>query len=208
MTHTIENSMFSDRESWLTEAANLAFDDLLMPIVEASGVHDYERPNFRISVGFPKHTRGGKAVAVCFRRAASSDGVNEIFINPEIDEPIEVLSAMIHEQIHAIDDCHSGHRNFFAYVARKAGLEGHLTATFAGDKLIARLKGYIELLGAFPHNKMNINMVHRKDGTRQLKVSCTNCDFSFRTSMKQVVRISSDAACPCCMALETLKLIV
>lgn len=193
---------FQDRESWLTEAANLMLDDIIMPVVDASD-YDYERPNFRISVGFPKHTRGGKAIAVCFVREVSTDGVNEIFINPEIDNPVEVMSSMAHELIHAVDDCASGHQNFFAYVARKIGLEGKLTSTHAGESLEAKLVEYSDLLGAFPHSRMSIEKGRKKQTTRQIKVSCQNsdCGFIFRTSQTQIEKLFSNphATCPACV---------
>ena len=185
------NPLFKDRESWLTEAGNLILDDILTPIVLASG-YTFDRPQFRISIGFPKHSRGGKAIAVCFIRAASSDGVNEIFINPELDDPIKVMEAMVHELVHAYDDCASGHRNFFATVARKAGLEGPLTSTIAGDKLMATMTEYAGLLGVFPHRKM------------QLKVSCDHkgCEFIFRTSQVQLSKLFQEGMeapyCPAC----------
>ncbi len=81
---TTMNALFPTREAYLTEAANLIPDDLLMGIVEKK--YEYARPNFRVSVGFPKHSRGGKAIASCFSTEASSDGVNEIFINPSPQE--------------------------------------------------------------------------------------------------------------------------
>jgi hypothetical protein len=199
---TTLNPLFQDRESWLTEAANLILDDTLMLLVE--GKYEYERPNFRISIGFPKHSRGGKAVAVCFVREASTDGVNEIFINPEIDNPVHVMEAMTHELIHAIDNCKSGHQNFFAYVARKAGLDGKLTATHAGEKLEATLNSYARDLGPFPHSKMVLDQGHKKDSTRQLKVQCDDesCQFLFRTSLRQLSKLFAEGMerpyCPAC----------
>lgn len=206
MNAPINNTLFPTREAYLTEAANLALDDLIMPIVDQwhvkKGFIEYDRPNFRISVGFPKHSRGGKAVAVCFVTEASTDHVNEIFINPEIDDPYEVLEHMIHELCHAVDNCASGHQNFFAFVARKVGLEGKLTATFAGDALRASLKEYVDLLGNFPHHKMVSDRVHKKDSTRQLKVECwsTDCNFMFRTSAKQIEKLGlpGSSTCPAC----------
>ncbi len=196
--------MFDTREEYLTEAANLILDDLLMPIVEESN-WDYERPQFRISVGFPKHTRGGKAIAVCHVREASSDHVNEIFISPEIDDPIIVMQSLVHELIHAIDDCASGHRNFFAHVARKSGLEGPLTKTVAGAKLGSDLESYSQLLGAFPHHRMVLN-TRKKATTRQLKVQCSACDFLFRASAKQIDRLLiGHAPCPCCETRGSLE---
>lgn len=196
---------FNDREAWLTEAANLMLDDLIMPVVEkwnSKNSDNHDRPNFRISVGFPKHSRGGKAIAVCFVKEASTDGVNEIFINPEIDNPIDVMQALAHELIHAIDDCASGHRHFFAYTARQIGLEGQLTKTVAGKELMGTLLGYADLLGAFPHAKMQMSKGHTKDKTRQLKVECGNsdCGFLFRTSGSQRSKLgeSGKAFCPAC----------
>ncbi|HUW44519.1 MAG TPA: hypothetical protein VMW50_01865, partial [Dehalococcoidia bacterium] len=166
---TTEKIMFDDREAWLTEASNLILDDLIM-----NQCPGFERPSFRISIGFPKHSRGGRAIAVCFKKEASSDGVNEIFINPEIDDAVQVLESVAHELIHAVDNCESGHRNFFARVARAIGLDGKFTATFAGADLKGVLESYSVLLGKFPHQKMQMAAVHKKDGTRQLKVECTS----------------------------------
>ena len=188
--------LFDDREAWLTEAANLMLDDLIMPVAS-----EFARPNFRISVGFPKHSRGGKAIAVCFAKEASSDGVNELFINPEIDNPIEVLGSVAHELIHAVDNLASGHKGFFARVARKIGLEGKLTETYAGEDLAGVLESYSGLLGKFPHAKMQMDKGHKKDSTRQKKVECTekmDCGFIFRTSASQLAKMPLDAACPCC----------
>jgi len=187
---------FDTREAYLTEAADLILDDILMPIVEASD-WDYERPKYRISVGFPKHSRSGKAVAVCFPRASSSDDLNEIFVTPERDDPMQVLADLLHELIHSIDDLESGHRNFFAHVARKAGLEGKLTSTYAGEGLLKTLSEYALLLGDYPHHKMTIT--HKKQTTRQLKLSCTECGFVMRTSQKWMDCIEPTvAACPVC----------
>ena len=200
----LHNPLFKDRESWLTEAGNLILDDILTPVVKKAG-YEYERPQFRISIGFPKHSRGGKSIAVCFVRAASTDGVNEIFINPELDDPVAVMEAMVHELVHAYDDCASGHRNFFATVARKAGLEGPLTATHCGDKLLGKLKEYAGLLGVFPHRKMQLDKTHRKDGTRQLKVWCDDatCGFIFRTSEIQLAKLfRKEVEAPFCPACD------
>ena len=201
------NPVFPTREAYLSEAAGLILDDLIMPFIESESLINpatgacYVRPDYRVSVGFPKHSRGGKAVAVCFSKEASTNGMNEIFINPEIDDPIEVLSAVTHELIHATDDLRSGHRHFFAAVARSVGLEGPLTATFAGDALKATLEEYVAMLGSFPHNRMVMDRAHKKGTTRQLKVECDwlLCGFMFRTSQAQMDKMmSSHRRCPAC----------
>jgi len=199
------HQLFDDREAWLTEAAQLLLDDLITPVVEAKG-YTYQRPPIRISVGFPKHTRGGKAIAVCFARAASTDGVNEIFVNPEIDEPEQVLGTLAHELVHAYDDCESGHQHFFAAIARGIGLEGKLRSTEPGLDLRKRLAAYHELLGKYPHSRMNTDVTHKKGGTRQLKVTCTGCGFIFRTSAKWAAHIDDGSTCPVCRVVGSLEL--
>jgi hypothetical protein len=200
----MQNITFETREDYLTEAVNLLLDDVIMPAVEALG-YSYDRPKFRISVGFPPGNRGGKAVAVCYKREVSTDGVNEIFVTPERDDPMQVLGDVAHEVIHAVDDCESGHQNFFAKVARKIGLEGKLTSTVAGADLLDVLAGYVDFLGAYPHHKMEIAKI-KKDGTRQLKVKCHECDMTFRTSQKWINKIDTwTAHCPCCDSTGTLR---
>jgi hypothetical protein len=198
------DTMFDTRESYLQEAANLILDELIMPAVAAKGF-EYPRPAFRISVGWPKHSRGGKAVAQCFTREASTDGRNEIFVTPEIDDPVRVMDAVAHELIHAVDDCASGHRNFFAAVARAIGLEGPLTATEAGPELAGKLSEIAGLLGGFPHHRMDIGKSHKPGGTRLVKVECSDCGFHFRTSQKQIDLIPADHACPACAAPSSLQ---
>ena len=184
---------FDTREAYLTEASALILDEILMPISPGA-----ERPPLRISVGWPKGSRGGKVVAQCFKRRVSADGVNEIFVTPEIDDPVTVLEALVHEIIHAIDDCESGHRNYFARTARKAGLVGKLTATKAGDALAATLREYSELLGAYPHHRMDTDKGRQRQTTRMLKIKCGGCGFTARASAKWIEEMPSTAVCPVC----------
>ena len=199
------SALFETREAYLQEAASLLLDDVVMPAVEAKG-YAFERPRFRISMGFPPNSRGNKVIAVCFVSEASSDGVNEIFVNPTIDDPIEVLESVAHELIHAVDNCASGHRNFFAAVARRIDLVGKLTATKAGDKLGATLAEFVSLLGDFPHHKMNIEAGRKKGGTRMLKVECywEDCQFSFRASQTQIDKMTSHD-CLACGEADSLR---
>lgn len=208
MTNAPINPLFETREAYLQEAASLILDDCIMPAVEAKGF-DFPRPRFRISMGFPPNSRASqKVIAVCFVRAASSDGVNEIFINPTIDDAPTVLDSIAHELIHATDDCKSGHRNFFASIARKIGLEGKLTETHAGPALATTLEGIANLLGPFPHHKMDIQAGRKIGGTRLLKVECRweDCKFSFRTSQKQIDKMVSHD-CPACLEANSLELV-
>lgn len=185
------------REAWLTEAAAIILDGIIMPHAANSGLR---HPPVRITVGWPKGSRGGKkAIGQCFVRAASTDGVNEIFISPEIDEPMVILPVLVHELIHALLDCADGHRGRFATYAKACGLTGPMTATKAGVSLSAQLAELAGALGGFPHARMDVDSHRRIAGTRQLKVSCGHCGFVARTSLMQVMRwADGDRVCPVC----------
>lgn len=184
---------FDTREAYLTEAAGLILDDLILPVSEG-----LDRPPIRISVGWPKGSRGGKVIAQCFKRAASTDGHNEIFVTPELDDPIQVMEALAHELVHAMDDTVSGHKGFFARVARSIGLEGKLTATYAGERLKAELAEYATLLGPYPHHAMDVAKGRKPQGTRLLKLECNGCGFVARASAKWINELPAEALCPCC----------
>ena len=185
-----------DRESWLTEAAQLIQDDIIRPALPSG--HVIENP-FRVSVGFPPNSRASsKHIACCIIAGASADNHNELFISPVEDDSHKILGSLVHEMIHQADDCKSGHRNFFAHVARKVGLEGKFTATTAGDKLNRYFDSLINLLGKIPHGKINIDKAKAKQGTRMIKVYCPECLFQFRTTQVQLEKIQV-TECPACM---------
>ena len=186
-----ENGLELDREAWLTEMSQFILDDIIMP--ECNGL---PAPPIRLSVGFPTGRRG-KAVAVCYKREASSDSTNEIFVSPTLDDSLEIAGALCHEIIHAVDNCASGHRHHFARVARRIGLIGKLTATRASGALLAKLAEYVVLLGKIPHAKLNMAKARTSDGTRMLKCMCGDCGFTFRTSAKWLAYIDNNTCNAC-----------
>jgi hypothetical protein len=147
------------RESWLREAAKLMksrFDNISCPVPE----------DFHVSVGF-KPAGGYESAIVmgcCYIRDVSSAHVNEIFISPEWDEPIEVLATFAHELIHAASDCLDGHGPGFRKYAVAFGLTGKMTATYAGPELRKYLAGVAKRLGPYPHSKTNIFTTTRRIG--------------------------------------------
>jgi hypothetical protein len=189
-----------DREAWLTEAATIILDGIIMPVAAPFG-----RPTFRVTVGFSKHSRGSakrRTIAQCFPREASTDNVNEIFVSPEIDDPMVVLPALTHELIHAVDNSTNVHRGWFTYVARDVGFVG---LSEPGTKLGIELLELARALGAYPHARMDLDALHQKQSTRQLKIACSDvrCGFIARSSRKHADRWSAafggyPAPCPCC----------
>jgi hypothetical protein len=149
--------------------------------------------DIEVSCGFPltggKGSRN-KTIGNCFNRAASQKGINEIFISPVLSDSIRVLDVLAHEMIHAIDDCKNGHRGAFRTMALKIGLTGKMTATTASPELEDGLKSIILELGEYPHSALDTGAT-KKQGTRNLKVSCPHCDFSYRTSRKNIETMSN-----------------
>ena len=176
-SHTVSNL---DRESWLTEAAQFILDDLIAPHCALPST------DFRISIGFPSG-KPSKVLAQCWKHEASADGVNEIFVSPTVSDSGEILAALTHELVHYADNCVSGHQHHFARVARAVGLDGKLTATVASPALAEQLDKYVSILGTIPHAKLDASLSgKKKQGTRMLKVACSACGFTFRTTQRHI----------------------
>jgi hypothetical protein len=188
------------REQWLTTAADLIFADIIEPELKP-GEHPGHK--YRCSVGFPRGSR--KAIAQYWKTTASEDGTGEIFTSPQIADSLAVLEALTHELIHYADDATSGHRNFFARVARAVGLEGKLTATYAGPDLRDTLEAYVDdLLGPIPHAALTPQKSGiKQQRNRQILVQCydQNCGFKFRAAQSQINRIVN-TVCPVCTSYE------
>lgn len=156
------------REQWLNAAvAELSglFEALAEPV-----------PPVRVSVGWPGG-RGKKATTIgqCWKSTASADGVPQVFISPVLDDAQKVLATLLHELVHAVDDCQNGHKGRFVSLAKKVGLVGPWTATTAGDALAETLKAMTETLGEYPHAALMPSLSGvPKQTTRMLKVECVN----------------------------------
>lgn len=184
------NTTQATREQWLNESAALLFDLVLTDSVR----QQHPIPPHKISVA-PMRS---KTLGTCHRRAQSDAQLNEIFITAHISDSLEVLAVLTHELIHATDDCESGHRNFFASAARKAGLIGKLTATTAGPELLEVLAGMVDILGPIPHAKLSTPP--KSKGRNNNKIVCTECGFQANLSRKWADLVAAPATCPVCAA--------
>lgn len=131
----------------------------------------------KVSCSWPGGGSARKRIGECWPRAFSAAKVNEIFISPAIDRPVQALDILVHELIHAIDDCKNGHRAPFKRMASLVGLEGKATATVCGPALRESLESIVGALGAYPHAKLNL-AGRKKQTTRNLKCMCQNEDCS------------------------------
>ena len=186
-----------NREQWLTECAEMILGEIIAPHCEIRENFDY-----RVSVGYAPNTRAkSKVIGVCHSSKVSELGRNEIFIVPTINDSMLVLEVLAHELIHAVDDCLSGHKGEFARIARAIGLEGKLTATYAGEALRDQLAMIHELFGDIPHAKIDQKMMEKpKQKARMLKVWC-DCGFKFnasRTQIETVLAAHGEITCNLC----------
>jgi len=194
---TIETNT-ANREQWLIEAANILSTSILLPAIVKQGDGGMMPLKYVVSIGHPKSKN---SIGECWKKAASEDLItSHIFITPTENSSTRILDVLLHELIHAADDCESGHKNFFARTARKVGLVGKLTATVAGDALQEKLLDIVDAIGEIPHSALNAaNSGKKKQTARMLKVECTYCKFTYRASRTQLLQaFEGEAVCPCC----------
>lgn len=178
------------REQWLIEAADLLNDCLLQ------GALDLDK--LQLSFGFPKGSR--KAIGQCFAKSQSTcKTVNAVFVSPLLHEPVEIMSVLLHELIHAVDDCKSGHKGDFARLARHLGFKTPLTQLNPSEQLTKRLTELNQELPQLDHRQL-AQASQKKQSTRMLKVECTDsdCGFTFRASQTQIEKLTVAAICPAC----------
>ena len=194
------------REQWLTATMAVIQDEILAPILHKNAL---ELPPIRYSLTAPKSTTGtSKVLGECWARAASTDGVNEVFITALLGtaDSVKVLEVAIHEYMHAALDNQHGHSGPFVDLCKEAGLvggrtkrsESSFTATKAGPDLHEQLTEIVADLGAMPHGAMAPALSGKKvQKNRQLLVACDSCDFKFRASQKTIdtIRHTNCLAC-------------
>ena len=72
-----------------------------------------------------------------------------------------------------------------------------MRATTASDELNEWLrKNIVDKLGKFPHGAVSLS--GKKQSVRNIKVSCDCCDFSFRTSRKNIDLMYYEPDCLAC----------
>jgi len=196
---------FTEREPWLA-AASVALQHQVFPRANVTA-EQWEQRKYRVACGFPIGYRGSRtgkvALGQAFDPSISADGTMEVFINPILDKPLDVLAVLAHELAHVWAGIQAGHRGEFARVARGIDLVGPLTSTAAGSWLSAELADIAQILGPYPHAKVDPN-ARKKQGTRLLKLQCGSCGWTARVSGLQARRLHVASACPVCSSINSL----
>jgi hypothetical protein len=198
--------MFTERETYLAAAA-VALQHEIFPLAGIAAT-DWSQRKYRVSCGFPIGYRGSRtgkiALGQAFDPSISADGTMEVFINPILDKPVDVIAVLLHELAHVYAGIQCGHRGEFARICRAVGLAGPMTATVPGDELRDKLQGIVDMLGSYPHAKVDPN-ARKKQGTRLLKLQCGSCGWTARVSALQANRLHAASACPVCSSINSLN---
>lgn len=156
------------RESWL-----LAAIEAVRPLFLAKQHHI---PPCQVSVGFASSGNRLGHIGQCWSTGSSAEPVNQIFISPTLSDACEVLDTLVHELVHAVDDCKHKHGKEFKKIALGLGLKGPMRSAGAGPELKAKLLVLLPQLGAYPHAPLSVPMkksVHRN----RPRAQCKTCGF-------------------------------
>jgi len=168
--------MSINREQWLNLAVDKLRTELFLPVGETV-------PVVRVSIGFPKGS-ARKIIGQFWPCEAVNDNTAAVFISPTLEDPIRILDVLAHELVHSIVPS-AGHGKAFKRIALAIGLTGKMTATVAGEELATRLNIMADELGPLPQSAINLGKSPtKKQGTRLIKVTCSDCGYIARTTRK------------------------
>lgn len=157
------------REAWLLQAT----EHLRQWFAEKG----YTTPHCRVSCGFASTGVRSGHIGQCWARSASADGVNQIFISPALGDAVEVLDTLVHELVHAVDDCQHKHGKEFKKIALRMGLKGPMRSASAGPELRAKLEQLCAVLGPYPHGELRVAKRTSARASRP-RARCDQCGFT------------------------------
>ena len=105
----------------------------IKPMIEHMG---YQVQAVKVSVGFLSTGGKGRHLGQCWPTESSAYSINQIFIAPHLLILIEVIDTLVHELVHAEDDCQSGHVENFNRIAKDIGLKSSKRITGARDAIL------------------------------------------------------------------------
>lgn len=157
------------REAWLIAAI-----EALRPLF-AEKKHLIPQ-NCQVSCGFASTGTRSHHIGQCWPTSYSADERNQIFISPSLADPIEVLDTLVHELVHAVDDCKNKHGKEFKKIALSLGMVGPMRSAGAGPALKVQLEAIAQVLGPYPHGKLKV--LHQKAIRRSRpRAKCTQCGY-------------------------------
>jgi hypothetical protein len=161
-------TLVNTREAWLLQAI-----DLLRPLFLSKGHQIPEQVS--VSCGFA--STGNKIhIGQCWSRQSSTNECNQVFISPTVDDPVTVLDILVHELVHAVDDCQHKHGKEFKKIALSLGMKGPMRSAEAGPELKKRLEEMALKLGPYPHGKLKQSLKKTVRKARA-RARCPECNY-------------------------------
>jgi hypothetical protein len=157
------------REAWLQQGV-----DALQPIFRSAG---HLLPAVRVSCGFASTGLRSNHIGQCWSRSTAPDGINQIFISPMLADPVQVLDTLVHELVHAVDDCAHHHGPVFKKIALSVGLKGPMRSASATPGLLEKLDQIAKRLGPYPHAELLLPRRPRSPTARP-RARCPQCDYT------------------------------
>lgn len=202
------------RESWL----QACIEGIRNGLFKQCG---YDVPKVKVSVGFP--VGSSAVIGQIYYGVCSADGECQIFVTPKIDDAKEALAIVVHELVHAVAGPTAGHGAAFREIALKVGLEGKMTCTVAGQRLMTYFERLIDIAGPYPHvallvpgqRKQEPGIVipksiipehsgPKKQTARMIKMTCNACGYIARTAKANIEK-HGPTICPCNNASMSLS---
>ncbi|MDK2956230.1 MAG: hypothetical protein PWQ57_1726, partial [Desulfovibrionales bacterium] len=190
-TNTRGRSMETTREAWM-----MALVARLRPDFQRIGAALPDR--LCVSCAFPtgRHRARRTTTGECWSASLERGAHTEIFISPQVTDPLEVAETLLHELVHAAVGLGAGHGPEFRIVATRVGLKGPMRDTRLGPELRAKLGRIVKELGAFPnHCPGELKTPGQKQPTRMRKIVCPKCGYTVRTTAKWIA--AGLPTCPC-----------
>jgi len=156
------------RETWLVAAV-----EALRPLFAGKG---YVVPECKVSVGFASTGNRLGHIGQCWSTNSCDAQINQIFISPTLGDAFNVLDTLVHELVHAVDDCQHKHGREFKKIAIRMGLQGPMRSAGAGDALKARLQTLAQTLGPYPHAALKVPNSKRVHRSRP-RAQCQHCGY-------------------------------
>ena len=154
------------REEW----AQMILGNLFLALTEIGIAWNTPTPReLRVALApLPRTTLGR-----CHSSKKSVGGnVNMIDLSTDQGDPLELTHTLLHELLHALDDCHSGHRGRWRRWADQIGIErvGHKRGPIA-EKLV---QDALAAVGT-PGNHVQTVPSKRKAESSQIRFACPEC---------------------------------
>ena len=162
---------------WLpTPPANLGYLQLLNCCAPSSKKSNTSSPTTaKYLVAFAS-TGSKHHIGQCWSRKSSVHDSNQIFVSPALLDPVMVLDTLVHELVHAVDDCEHKHSKEFKKIALSLGMIGPMRSAGAGPALKAKLAELSAQLGPYPHGGLHISTRLSKRSPRP-RAKCKACGF-------------------------------